>query len=185
MKKTTLMIAALALTTIFGGFVSAQAAVCNGAGATTANAPRRATDPFGSCEEANGDVKCGSGTNLAGIATLIVDQAKGVQGCSNKADLLPIGGRVSIYKDGANNVAIAADGSDSENSGGASAWQRYDVRPNTGTPTKTAVCARRGTAGTWYTGAESGRGTSAADNVNQGIDGTADRTPCGGNPTPA
>lgn len=177
MKKITLMLAAVALS-MFGGMLAANAAVCG----TTDTIGRTKTDPFGSCETSTGTVRCGAGQDVGGVFTLIVLNStnKGVQGCSGPADLLPIGGRVSVLVEGDNDIAVAADGSDNENSGGASAWQRYDVRPN-----EAAVCARRGTAGTWWTGASGGKGTSTADNVNQGIDASGNRAPCGGAPAPA
>lgn len=182
MKKSSLLVAVFALTTVFGGLVSAQAAVC-GPNNTDPNGRTKA-DPFGSCETSNGTVKCGSAgaTNVGGVFTLIVKQSSGtgVQGCSGPNDTLPIGGRVSVLVDSNNNVAIGVDGSDSENSGGASAWQRYDVRPN-----EQAVCARRGTAGTWWDGNNSGKGASTADTYNQGINPSINRAPCGGSATPA
>lgn len=193
MKKTTLMIAALALSTIFGGFVSAQAATC----ASGDPVGRTKADPFGSCENASGAVTCGTGTNGGGVFTLIVinDTRTGVQGCSDGSDALPVKGRVSVYRDAANNVAVGIDGCDSNsacptNSGGAAGWQRYDVRPKSSAPTSTALCARRASGGTWYTGASGGMGATAPNatnsgDVNQGIDGNGDRTPCGGNPIPA
>lgn len=187
MKKSSLLVAVFALTTVFGGLVSAQAATCTDT--NNLSSSRTASDPFGSCEDYKsspagnqGNVKCGSGQDVAGVFTLIVKQSggTGVQGCSGRGDLLPIGGRVSVYADTANNVAVSADGSDSENSGGASAWQRYDVRP-----TEQAVCARRGDSGTWWTGANGGKGTSTANSYNQGINPSLNRAPCGGSATPA
>lgn len=184
MKKSSLIVAAFALATIAGGFASAQAATCGPN--NTDPVGRTKADPFGSCETTSGSVKCGAGQDVGGVFTLIVLNTanKGVQGCSGPADLLPIGGRVSVLVDGNNNVAIGIDGSDSENSGGASAWQRYDVRPGEG-----AVCARRASGGTWWTGASGGKGASTvgseSGNVNQGIDTTGSRTPCGGAAVPA
>jgi hypothetical protein len=182
MKKSSFVMAVLALSTVFGGLVSAQAAVC-GPNNTDPNGRTKA-DPFGSCETSSGTVRCGStgATDVGGVFTLIVKQSggTGVQGCSGPNDALPIGGRVSVLVDANNNVAIGVDGSDNENSGGASAWQRYDVRPN-----DQAVCARRGSAGTWWDGNNGGRGTSNPDSVNQGINPSLNRAPCGGSPVPA
>lgn len=184
MKKSSLMLAALALTTIFGGIVSAQAADCDGLAGNAIG--RTNTDPFGSCENSSGTVSCGAGTDAGGVFTLIVLQGtnKGVQGCSGPGDTLPIGGRVGVLLESDNDASVHVDGSDSENAGGAKGWQRYDVRPNEG-----AACARRSGGGTWWTGATSGKGASTvtADNgnFNQGIDTNGNRTPCGGTPFPA
>lgn len=176
MKKITLMLAAVALS-MFGGMLAANAAVCG-----TDTVGRTKTDPFGSCEGTTGSVKCGTGTNVGGVFTLIVLNStnKGVQGCSHAGDLLPIGGRVGVLVEGDNDVSAHIDGSDSENAQAAGGWQRYDVRPN-----EQAVCVRRGDSGTWWTGASSGKGSSNPNLVNQGINSSGNRTPCGGSPVPA
>ncbi|HVL32539.1 MAG TPA: hypothetical protein VM600_03050, partial [Actinomycetota bacterium] len=125
---------------------------------------RTATDPFGSCENGDGTVKCGAGTDVPMVGIVIVDPAKGAQACADDSRTTPIAGRVTVYKDSSNNVAVSADGGDKKNSGGASAWQRYDVRPGDG-----QVCARRGTGGTYWTGANGGKGTSTPDSLNEGV----------------
>lgn len=173
MKKTTLALALVVFAIAGGSMLGAGAATC---GSSTG---RTATDPFGSCENTGGEVYCGTGTDVGPLATVIADPNKGVQACAADSDTFPIAGRITVYKDASNNVAVGVDGGDKKNSGGASAWQRYDVRPG-----EQKVCARRGTSGTWYDNTGSGKGTSNPDNVNQGA-GASGRTTCQGAFVPA
>lgn len=158
MRKSSLVLVVLTLATVGSSLVTSRAANCH---PSSGPLPKTASDPFGSCEQSDGTVKCGgpgSGADVAGLAVLIVDANKGVQGCAPNSSPLPIAGRVTVYKDTNNNTTVAADGSDNENSGGASGWQRYDVRPN-----DRSVCARRGTGGTYWTGERGGQGSSNPD----------------------
>jgi hypothetical protein len=162
MRKSALVISALAFTSIFGGLVASNAETCG----TTS---RTATDRFGSCETSNGTVKCGKsgateigtgGSGQTSLGYVIADPSKGVQLCSEDAQGLPISGRITAYKHSGNKVTVAADGGDSKNSGGASAWDRVDVDAD-----NQKVCASRGASGTYWTtnGGHSPTGTSAGE----------------------
>lgn len=148
MRKSALVISALAFTSIFGGLVSSNASNCG----TTS---RTAHDPFGSCETSQGNVKCGrtgateigqGGSGQTSLGYVIADPNKGVQLCSEDAQGLPISGRITAYKHSGNKVTVAADGGDAKNSGGASAWDRVDVDAD-----NQKVCAARGASGTYWT----------------------------------
>jgi hypothetical protein len=162
-RKSALLIRALAFTSVFGGVVASNAAHC---GTST----RSAHDPFGSCETSpNGNVKCGRtnateiGTGGAGqtsLGYLIVDPSKGAQVCSEDGQGFPISGRITAYKHSGNKVTVAADGGDTKNSGGAAAWDRVDVDAD-----NRKVCAARGASGTYWTagGGHSAVGTAAGE----------------------
>lgn len=153
MRRSALIISALAFTSVFGGFVTSNASHCYSG---TATASRTAHDPFGSCETADGKVKCGrtgsteigtGGSGQTSLGYLIVDQNKGAQVCSEDAQGFPISGRITAYKHSGNKVTLAADGGDSKNGdkGGASGWDRVDVDAD-----NRKVCAWRGSGGTYW-----------------------------------
>lgn len=154
MRKMSLLITALAFSSIAGGLATSSATNCD---STTDAKPRTAHDPYGSCETKEGQVKCGktNATKIGPLGYLIVDANKGAQVCSEDADTTPISGRITVYKHSNNKVTVAADGGDKKNSGGAAAWDRVDVDPNNG-----KVCVWRGGTGTYWT---SSGGTSTAD----------------------
>jgi len=149
MKKTRLIMAAIAFASVASSFGASHASAC-GTSAAAAN------DPFGSCEGGNGSnyhVKCGTGANstvipmVGTVATPTNSSAHGVEACAPDDSALPIAGRVGVYVDPSNNVTVFADGDDTTNSGGAAAWDRVDVRPG-----DQNACVRRGEAGAWNTG---------------------------------
>lgn len=163
MKKTSLFLAGITLVTAFAASLGTSSAThCRPSNATPADKERTADDPFGSCETKDGAVKCGSGTDVGGLFTLIVDANKGAQACAADGHSFPLAGRVGAYKDGSNNATIFIDGGDKKNPQQAGGWQRYDVRPSG------QVCARRGSGGTYWTGARGGLGSSSPDALNEG-----------------
>lgn len=147
MRKSALLVSAFAFSSIFGSLVASNAETCG----TT---QRTGTDRFGSCETSSGEVRCGKtgatelgtgGSGQTSLGYLIVDPSKGVQACSQDAQGLPIAGRITVYKHSGNKVTVAADGGDSKNSGGASAWDRVDVDAD-----NQKVCVARGATGTYW-----------------------------------
>ena len=149
MRKSALIISALAFSSIFGGLIASNADTCG----TT---QRTGTDRFGSCEDGTGKVSCGNtgatelgtgGSGQTSLGYLIVDQNKGVQACSEDAQGLPISGRITVYKHSGNKVTVAADGGDNKNAafGGASGWDRVDADAD-----NQEVCAARGAGGTYW-----------------------------------
>jgi len=162
MRKPALLISALAFSSIFGSLVASNAETCG----TT---QRTGTDRFGSCETSDGQVKCGKtgatelgtgGSGQTSLGYLIVDPSKGAQACSQDGQGLPIAGRITVYKHSGNKVTVAADGGDSKNSGGASAWDRVDVDAD-----NQEVCAARGGSGTYWqaNGGHTSVGTAAGE----------------------
>lgn len=150
MRKSALLISALAFTSVFGGLVASNASHCG----TTA---RTAHDGFGSCETSQGNVKCGrtgateigtGGSGQTSVGYLIVDPSKGAQACAEDGqDGIPISGRITAYKHSGNKVTVAADGGDQHNAafGGASGWDRVDADAD-----NQKVCAYRGSQGTYW-----------------------------------
>jgi len=154
MKRSSMLLAALAFASIAGSSLISTAATC---GSSTG---RTASDKFGSCENTTGggQVRCGDGTDVGPLATIIVANSggtTGVQGCSEDSQSLPIAGRVGAYNDGSG-AHVFIDGGDAKNPGGAGGWQRYDVSDS-------GVCARRGSGGTYYTNTAGGHGSSNPD----------------------
>jgi hypothetical protein len=155
MRKSALLISALAFSSIFGGLVASSAAPrnCTPADASESTKQRTGSDAFGSCETSDGNVKCGrDGANELGsgensLGWLIVDQNKGVQACSEDGQDLPISGRITVYKHSGNKVTVGADGGDEKNAafGGASGWDRLDVDAD-----NAEVCFWRGSGGTYW-----------------------------------
>jgi hypothetical protein len=145
--------------------VSAAPQNCTPSGASEPVKQRTASDEFGSCEDTQGKVKCGrdNSTAVGDIGFLIVNPDKGAQVCSEDTNNFPISGRITVVKHSGNTVTVAADGGDTKNSGGASAWSRVDVNADDG-----EVCARRGTAGTYW---QKNKGTSNPDFANQCVGG--------------
>jgi hypothetical protein len=144
MKQARLMIAAFAFASVASAFGASHAANC-GSG--------HPNDAFGSCEGGTTyHVQCGSGTVVPMVGTVSTPtsaSSHGAQACAQDDSALPIAGRVGVLVDGSNNVTVFADGDDTTNpQGGASAWDRVDVRPGSQT-----VCARRGGSGAWSNGA--------------------------------
>lgn len=167
MRKMTLLVAALAFSSVAGGIITSSAAPqkCTPSGASNATKDRTASDPFGSCESTSGQVKCGrdGATALPGnLGYVIVNQDKGAQVCSEDAQAFPVAGRVSVYKHpGGNKVSVAADGGDSKNQGGAAAYDRLDVDAD-----NQEACFWRGASGTWYqrNGQPTNPGTATGEN---------------------
>jgi hypothetical protein len=153
MRKTALLISALAFTSIFGGVVASQARNCTPNGASGATQQRTGTDPFGSCETTSGQVRCQNNDTsteigaegAASLGYLIVDDSKGAQLCSEDSQDMPIAGRITVYKHSGNKLTVGVDGGDSKNSGGASAWDRVDVDAD-----NQSVCVARGAQGTYW-----------------------------------
>ena len=158
MRKSALIISALAFSSIFGGLIASNAAPqnCTPANASETTKQRTGSDRFGSCEDSQGKVKCGrdgatevgtGGSGQTSLGFLIVDQSKGVQACSEDTQGLPISGRVTVYKHSGNKVTVAADGGDTKNAqfGGAAGWERVDVDAD-----NQKVCASRGAGGTYW-----------------------------------
>lgn len=165
MKSARLVLAALILASVGGSIISASASHCG-------TGTRSAHDQFGSCENASGTVltECAAGTDVSTLATIIIvntGNKTGAQACAGQGDTLPIRGRVGIYREG-NNVSLFIDGDDGFNPAGAGGWQRYDIR---GDDTSKLVCARRGTGGTWSTGANGSSTADAAVNHSVGTGG--------------
>jgi hypothetical protein len=143
MKKSSIMIAVLAIASVASSFGVSSAANNCGSG--------HPNDAYGACEGGSPyHVKCaGTAAGPAGyVATPTNASSHGVEACAHDGSPLPIAGRIGILVDGNNNVTVFADGDDTTNpQGGASAWDRIDVRPGAQT-----VCARRGGAGAWNNG---------------------------------
>ncbi|HEX9775908.1 MAG TPA: hypothetical protein VGB83_10065 [Actinomycetota bacterium] len=100
--------------------------------------------------------RCDGGTDVGGAFTLYADPATGVSGCADSGDTLPVKGRVGGARQSDDSVSVFIDGSDRDNESSAGGWQRYDVGAD-------GVHARRGSGGTWYTGAQGGDGSSNPD----------------------
>ncbi|MFP5225954.1 MAG: hypothetical protein ACLGH3_10465 [Actinomycetota bacterium] len=162
MRKFSLILAALAFASVAGGSIAGSAAPqnCTPSGAPEGVKQRTASDEFGSCETTQGNVKCGrdNATAIGDIGYLSVDPSKGAQVCSEDGNNFPIAGRITVVKHSGNTLTVAADGGDTKNSGGASAWSRADVNADSG-----QVCFRRGTSGTYWT---KNKGTSSPDFAN-------------------
>lgn len=158
MRKSALLISALAFSSVFSGLITSNAADPNCTGNSTSEAVKQRTgnDPFGSCETQTGQVRCGKdgateigtgGSGQTSLGYIEADPSKGVQLCSEDAQGLPISGRITAYKHSGNKVTVAADGGDTKNAqfGGASGWDRVDVDAD-----NKKVCAARGAGGTYW-----------------------------------
>lgn len=152
MRKSAMIVLALAVVSVLGSVGLSQANHCG----TNSNAT--AHDPFGSCENAGGDVSCGAGTD-AQVATIsTASSGTGVQACNDDGPIPPYG-RASVRVDSSNNVIVGVDG-DKDNPG-SNGWSRLDVRP--GASSCKAQLRRGSSNGTYYT---SGGGTSNPDAAN-------------------
>ena len=121
------------------------------------DAGEKAHDPYGSCETANGNLRCGDQHDEIGgiIISSAPSSGSGLQVC-NDAEDVPVWGRVTVHS-GSDGVMVGAD-SDKDTQG-ANGWVRVDVGMDG------CVRARSGSGnGSYYT---SSGGTSNPDQADQ------------------
>ena len=140
MKKSSIVLVLLVLSSVFGSMFSASADC----------------DPMGSCEDTSNNLTC-AGTAvgpIAYVATANNASGAGAEVCNGNGPIPPYG-RAAVYRQSNGNVIVGVDG-ETQNPG-SSGWTRVDVRTS-GSGCKAQV--RRGSTGSYYT---AGGGTSNPD----------------------
>lgn len=190
MRKLCLMFAALA------GLSAGSVAMADPEPGPCQNARYESTrDPFGSCEDKNGDVTCSDGGTAAGGFTFTVDEGKGAQVCGEDEAPQGMEGRYTVLLPSSGNqheedVVVGLDGGDGNTNpvfgdGFIRAEGRTDSR---------SVCLFQGADGSYWIGPgnhdRSAENTGAPVvplpsevNPTPGV-GTTGTSQCVGTPTP-